>query len=68
MGIEMKMNERNSQNSIGSDDPIIIVYGLVLRVDLNNLPKLKDRIVELGGQIIYQKVSGGRLIILEKED
>lgn len=64
----MKMNERNSQNSIGSDDPIIIVYGLVLRVDLNNLPKLKDRIVELGGQIIYQKVSGGRLIILEKED
>lgn len=62
----MKMNERNSQNSIGSDDPIIIVYGLVLRVDLNNLPKLKDRIAELGGQIIYQKVSGGRLIIIEE--
>ena len=49
-------------------DAARVVFGIVMHVDLLRVPELKRFLKELGARIVYQRLSSGKLWIMEGEE
>jgi len=49
-------------------DPTLGTYGLVLRMNIDQIPPLKRYLSHVGARIVYQRLSGGKLWIKEGEE
>jgi len=49
-----------------SPNSTILTFGLVIRIDAERISDLRRALSDIEARIIYQKISGGRLIIVEE--
>jgi len=62
----MKSNERSESMTGESPNSTILTFGLVIRIDAERISDLRRALSDIEARIIYQKISGGRLIIVEE--
>lgn len=46
--------------------PTYVNYGLVLSVEVETIPEIKALLKDVGAKLVYQKVSGEHLTVIEK--